>query len=46
MCSHLAVTVIAISSHKVDAMAVLIPEGTLVGQGTVGDCDVIVMVVG
>lgn len=46
MCTHLAMTVISISSHKVDTMAVLIPEGTLVGQGTVGDCDVIVMVVG
>lgn len=42
---YLAVTVISISSHEVDTVTVFIPEGTLVGQGTVGDCDVIVMVV-
>lgn len=27
-------------------MAIFIPEGTLIGQGTVGDSDVIVMVIG
>ena len=38
-------TVISISSHEVDTMAVFIPEGSLIGQGTVGDSNVIVMVV-
>lgn len=38
-------TVISISSHEVDAVAVLIPEGSLIGQGTVGDGDVVVMVI-
>lgn len=38
-------TVISVSSHEVDTVAVFIPEGTLIGQGTVGDSDVIVMVV-
>ena len=39
-------TVVSISSHEVDTVAVLIPEGSLIGQGTVGDSDVVVMVVG
>jgi len=41
----LAVTIVPISSHEVDTVAVLIPEGTLVRQGTVGDGNVIVMVI-
>jgi len=43
---YLAVAVVSISSHEVDAVAVLIPEGSLIGQGTVGDSDVVVVVVG
>lgn len=42
---YLAVTVISISSHKVDTVAVFIPECSLVWEGTVGDSDVIVMVI-
>lgn len=42
---YLAVTVISISSHEVDAVAVFIPEGALIGQGTVGDSNVIVVVI-
>lgn len=41
----LTVTVISISSHEVDTVAVFIPEGSFIGQGTVGDSNVIVMVV-
>lgn len=37
-------TVISVSSHQVDPVAVFIPEGALVGQSTVGDCNVVVMV--
>ena len=44
-CSYLAVAVISISAHDVHTVAVLIPEGTLVGQGTVGDSDIIVIVI-
>lgn len=39
-------TVVSISSHEVNTVAVFIPEGSLIGQSTVGDSDVIVMVVG
>lgn len=39
-------TVISISSHEVDAVAVFIPESSLIGQGTVGDSNVVVMVIG
>lgn len=38
--------VISISAHQVDSVTVLVPEGSLVGQSTVGDSDVVVMVVG
>lgn len=38
-------TVISISSHQVDSVAVFIPEGSLIGQSTVGDSDVVVMVI-
>lgn len=43
---HLAVAVVSISSHQVDPVAVFIPEGSLIGQSTVGDGDVVIMVVG
>lgn len=43
--SHLAVAVVSISAHEVDPVAVLVPEGTLVRKGAVGDGDVIVIVV-
>lgn len=43
---YLAVAVVSISSHEVDAVAVFIPEGPLIGQSTVGDSDVVVVVVG
>lgn len=43
---YLAVIVVAVSSHQVDSVAVLIPERSLVRQGTVGDGDVIIMIVG
>lgn len=39
-------TVISISAHKVDAVAVFVPEGSLIGQSAVGDGDVVVVVVG
>lgn len=42
---YLAVAVVSISSHEVDTVAVLVPECSLVGQGTVGDSDVIVVVI-
>lgn len=42
---YLAVTVISISSHEVDTVAVFIPERSLIGQGTVCDSNVIVMVI-
>lgn len=38
-------TVISISSHEVDTVAVLVPEGSLIGLGTVGDSDVVIVVV-
>lgn len=38
-------TVVSISSHEVDTVTVFVPEGSLVGQGTVGDGNVIVMVI-
>ena len=38
--------VISIAPHKVHAVAVLVPEGSLVRQSTVGDGDVVVVVVG
>lgn len=44
--SHLAVIVVSVSSHQVDSVAVLVPERSLVRQGTVGDGNVIVMIVG
>lgn len=38
--------VISISPHEVDAVAVFIPEGSLIGQGTVGHSNVVVVVIG
>lgn len=38
-------TVISISSHQVDSVAVFIPKRSLVGQSTVGDSDVVVVVI-
>lgn len=37
-------TFVSVFSHQVDTMAVFVPEGSLVGQSTVGDGDVIVVV--
>lgn len=42
---YLAVTVISISSHEVDTVAVFIPECSLIGQGAVGDSNIIVVVI-
>lgn len=42
----LAVTVVSISSHQINPVAVFIPEGSLIGQSAVGDGNVVVMVVG
>lgn len=39
-------TVVSISAHEVDTVAVFIPEGSLIGQGTVGNGNIIVMVIG
>lgn len=39
-------TVVSVSSHEVDAVAVFVPEGSLIRQSAVGDGDVVVMVVG
>lgn len=38
--------VVSVSAHEVDAVAVLVPEGSLIRQSTVGDGDVVVVVVG
>lgn len=35
--AHLTVVIVPISAHQVDTVTVLVPEGPLVGQGTVGD---------
>ena len=43
--TYLAVAVVAIATHEVDPVAVLVPEGPLVGQRAVGDGDVVVVVV-
>lgn len=39
-------TFFTIFSHEVDTVTVFIPEGPFVGQGAVGDGDVVVVVVG
>lgn len=44
--SYLTVTLFTVLPHEVHSMTVLIPEGALVGEGAVGDGDVIVVVVG
>ncbi len=44
-CTYLTVTVVTIFPHEVDTMTVFIPEGAFVGQGAVGDSDVIVIVI-
>lgn len=46
MYDYLAVTFVTIFAHEVDAVTVFIPEGAFVGQGAVGDGDVVVIVVG
>lgn len=43
---YLAVTIVSISSHEVDSVAVFVPEGSLIRQSAVGDRDVVVVVVG
>lgn len=43
---YLTVAFFTVLPHEVDSMAVFIPEGALVGEGTVGDSDVVVVVVG
>lgn len=44
--SYLAVALFAVLPHEVHSMAVLVPEGALVGEGAVCDGDVIVVVIG
>lgn len=44
--TYLTVTVVTIFPHEVDTMTVFIPEGAFVGQGTVCDGDIIVIVIG
>ena len=44
--THLTVAVVPVSPHQVDTVAVLVPESPLVGQGTVGDGRVCVLVEG
>ena len=39
-------TVVSVFPHEVDSMTVFIPKGTFVGQGAVGDSDIIVVVIG
>lgn len=39
-------TVVSISSHQINPVAVFIPEGSFIGQSAVGDGNVVVMVVG
>lgn len=44
--SYSAVAVVSISSHQIHTMAVFIPERSFVRERTVGDGDIIVIVVG
>lgn len=44
--THLTVVIVPISAHQVDTVTVFIPEGSLVGQSTVGDGRVCVLVEG
>lgn len=44
--TYLTVTVVSIFAHEIDTVAVFIPEGASVGQGTVCDSDVVVVVIG
>lgn len=39
-------TFFTIFSHEVDTVTVFIPEGAFIGQGAVGDGNVVVVVVG
>lgn len=43
--SYLTVVIVSICAHQVDTVTVLIPESPFVGQGTVGDGRVCVLVV-
>lgn len=45
-CTYLTVTVVPVLPHQVDTVTVFIPESAFVGQGAVGDCDIIIIVVG
>lgn len=44
--TYLTVTFVTIFSHEVDTVTVFIPESAFVGQGTVGDSNVVVIVIG
>lgn len=39
-------TCVSIFPHEVDTVTVFIPEGAFVGQGAVGDSDIVIVVVG
>ena len=39
-------TFVAVFPHEVDSMTVLVPEGPLIGQGTVGNGGVVIVVEG
>lgn len=45
-CTYLTVTVVTIFPHEVDTMTVLIPKGPFVGQGAVGDSNIVIVVEG
>lgn len=42
--TYLTVTAVAIFPHEVNAMTIFIPKGAFVGQGAVGDGDIVVIV--
>ncbi len=44
--TYLTVTVVTVFPHEVDTMTVFVPKGTFVGQGAVGDSNIIIVVKG
>lgn len=44
--THLTVAVVIVSAHQIDSVTILVPESALVGQSTVSDGRVVVLVEG
>ena len=44
--TYLTMTFVSVFPHQVHAVTVLVPEGSLIGQGAVGDGGVVVVVEG